>query len=336
MRRPIESPLTTNMVPSLLRSAHPAVYIIILVLAMVGALGTKLRLNGIFACPASYGGIAYLSDCNASNYGDYDHGAFWFGLEPEARRAASNARVLVLGNSRTQFGFSSPVMLRWFEKRSIPFYMLGFSHYESVTFVTPILAKLQPHASAYVINADRFFAEWLSPTSHRILYERDAPARYNEKHFWQRPHRALCEAIPALCGSELAIYRNVANGSWFTSGTLPHEPSRVGDGGPSDVKLWPHYIDLANEFIGGLNVERQCVVLTIVPTTDTKRAEAQAIADALGVSFIAPHVEGLSTFDGSHLDVESASLWSSAFLDSAGPLLERCAGNVAAAAPESE
>jgi hypothetical protein len=215
--------------------------------------------------------------------------------------------------------------------------MLGFSHYESVTFVTPILAKVQPHASAYVINADRFFAEWLSPTSHRILYERDAPARYNEKHFWQRPHRTLCGAIRGVCGQELAIYRTVGNGTWFTSGMLPHDPSGVGDADPSDVETWPHYIDLAKEFIGRLNVKPRCVVLTIVPTKATRRAEAQAIADALGVSFIAPRVESLTTFDGSHLDVRSASLWSAAFFDSAGPLLERCAGNATAAtAPDLE
>src|SRR5262245_60014578 len=83
-----------------LRGAHPAVYVAVLLLVVAPAFGTKLRLRGVFACPASYGNAAYLSDCNATNYGDYDHGAFWFSLEPEARRAASNARVIVLGNSR--------------------------------------------------------------------------------------------------------------------------------------------------------------------------------------------------------------------------------------------
>ena len=115
-------------------------------------------------------------------------------------------------------------------------------------------------------------------------------------------------------------------------GTLPHEPSGVGDADPSDVELWPQYIDLAKEFIGKLNVQRQCVVLTIVPTKETKRAEAQAIADALGVSFIARRAPNLTTFDGSHLDVDSASLWSAAFFDAAGSLLERCAGNATAEA----
>src|SRR5262249_25596561 len=142
---PIESPLTKNMTASILRSAQPVAYILVVGLVMVASLSTKERLRGIFACPASYGSTAYLSDCNSIGYGDYDHGAFWFGLRPEAQRAASNARVLVLGNSRTQFGFSSPDTVRWFAERSISFYMLGFSHYESVTWVTPILAKVQPH-----------------------------------------------------------------------------------------------------------------------------------------------------------------------------------------------
>ena len=180
-------------------------YVVVLVAVLAAAFGTKIRLRGVFACPASYGSSAYLSDCNAAGYGDYDHGAFWFGLEQQAQQAAREARVVVLGNSRTQFGFSSPVTVRWFEERSIPFYLLGFSHYESVTFVTPILTKVRPRASAYVINADRFFADWLSPTSHRIVYERDARARYDEKRFWQGPHKALCGAFSSLCGRELAV-----------------------------------------------------------------------------------------------------------------------------------
>jgi len=308
-----------------LRSANPAVYVVLLLLVVAAAFATKLRLRGVFACPASYGSTAYLSDCNAINYGDYDHGAFWFGLEPAARRAVGDARVIVLGNSRAQFAFSSPATVRWFEQRSIPFYLMGFSHYESVTFVTPMLAKVQPHASAYVINADRFFAEWLSPTSRRILYDRDARARYGEKQFWQSSHKAICGTAAFLCGRDLAVYRDIANGTWFTSGVLPHEPSGVADGQPSETELWPHYIDLAKEFIGQLKVDRQCIVLTIVPNQGTKRAEAQAIAEALGVPFIAPRVDDLTTFDGSHLDVKSAARWSAAFLDAAGPLLERCA-----------
>jgi hypothetical protein len=314
-----------------LGKASAASYVVILLVVVAASLAVKVRFRGVFACPASYGSTAYLSDCNASNYGDYDHGAFWFELEPRAKRAAGEAKVLLLGNSRVEFAFSSPVTTRWFGDRSIPFYVLGFSHYESITFMTPVLARVQPHASAYVINADRFFAEWLSPASHRVIYERDARARYDEKKFWQKLHRPICGALSPLCGDDFAVYRNEINGMWFTSGLRPNAPRGVSDGAPSDVDRWPHYIDLARNFIDGLKVDRQCVVLTIVPTTDTKRAEAKAIADALGVPFVAPQLDGLSTFDGSHLSVASAARWSASFLDAAGPVLERCAGGDARA-----
>lgn len=311
--------------------ASAATYVVILLAVVAASMVAKIRFRGVFACPASYGSAAYLSDCNASNYGDYDHGAFWFRLEPGAERAAREAKVLLLGNSRVQFGFSSPVTTRWFADRSIPFYSLGFSHFESVTFLSPVLDRVQPRASAYVINADRFFAEWLSHASRRVMYEQDAPVHYHEKQFWQRLHQPLCTALPLLCGREFAVYRNVTNGTWFTSGTPPASPARVSDGPAGDMERWPHYADLARGFVDGLKVDRQCVVLTIVPTVGTKRAEAQAIAEALGLQFIAPRIDDLSTFDGSHLSVESAARWSAAFLDAAGPVLERCAGGSARA-----
>jgi hypothetical protein len=318
--------LIRRTMPRSLAAARPALYLAIVLSVLAATYIVKLRTTGIFACPAAYGDVAYLSDCNAGNYGDYDHGAIWFGLEPEAQMAASKARVLFLGNSRLQFAMSSPATARWFDERSIPFYSLGFSHYESVTFVTPVLERVKPQARAYVINADRFFAEWESPTSRRVMHERDAHARYDEKRAWQRLHKPLCSTLPALCGNELAVYRTVGNGVWFTSGVKPDERVAVADGPPADAERWPEFVELANRFLGHLPVDRQCVVLTIVPYARTKRAEAQAIAKALGVPFIAPSVDGLTTFDGSHLDSRSASRWAAAFLDAAGPVIERCAG----------
>src|SRR5512138_579242 len=312
-------------------SLRAAVYIAVVLACLLGAFIAKLRTTGVFACPAAYAGKAYLSDCNATNYGDYDHGAFWFGLEPKAQRALSKARVLFLGNSRIQFAMSSPGTVRWFDERAIPFYSMGFSHYESITFVTPVLDRMKPQPRAYVINADRFFAEWLSPTSRRLVYERDARSRYNEKRFWQRLHEPLCSAVPALCGNNFAVYRSESNGIWLTSGAKPDGRVGVADSPAADREQWPHFVELANRFIDHLSVDRQCLVLTIVPSSTTRHAEAQAIAEALGVSFIAPAVGGLTTFDGSHLDARSAALWSSAFLQAAGPLLERCAGSGGAA-----
>jgi hypothetical protein len=69
--------------------------------------------------------------------------------------------------------------------------------------------------------------------------------------------------------------------------------------------------------------------LTVVPYDSTKRAEAIAIAKALGLDLIAPEVQGLKTFDGSHLDRQSAERWSKAFFEAAGPRIRQCLGETA-------
>lgn len=306
-------------------SAFTPWYVVAVVLALVATYAYKLRSHGVFACPAAYQGT-YLSDCNAAEYGDYDHGAFWFGLEPAAREAASRAQVLFLGNSRIQFALSAPATTRWFGERSIPFYSLGFSHYESVTFVTPVLERVKPRPRAVVINADRFFAEWQSPVSGQVMGDGGARASYDAKRTWQRVHEPLCRRLPEACGDAFAVYRTVANGIWLTAGRKPDQRVAVAEGPASETERWPHFIDLANRFVDTLGVERECLVLTIVPNSQTRRAEAEAIAQALGARFIAPRIDGLTTFDGSHLDSRSAALWSASFLDAAGPVLERCVG----------
>jgi hypothetical protein len=295
------------------------------VLALLGAFGYKLRFDGIFACPAGgYAGNSYLADCPVGGYGDYDHGALWFGLEPQALRAAAEADVLFVGSSRLQLALSNGTTARWFAEPPTRYFLLGLSNSENIVFVEPLIERLRPRAKAYVINVDRFFDDRVSPPMERILRDRDALSRYKEKRFWQSLHDPLCSALPALCGQRFAIYRSRIDGAWRIAGSAPAEGRAVTDGPPTNAERWPHYAKLADAFLAKLPVDRKCVVLTIVPSVETRRAEAGAIAHALGIELIAPRVEGLTTFDGSHLDAASAARWSAAFFDAAGPRLRAC------------
>jgi hypothetical protein len=314
------------------RKARPSLYILILLLALAGSLTVKLRARGVFACPASYGATSYLSDCNAAAYGDYDHGAFWFGLEPEASLAVADAKVLFLGNSRVQFALSTPSTAQWFADAGISFYLLGLSHSETVTYFAPLLPKIGPRAHVFVVNVDRFFDDRISPPTAQILQGRDIGARYREKQSWQTLHKPLCSALAFICGNEMAVYRARGDGTWRTSGTLPAAGRAVSEGEPSNVERWPEYVSLAKKFMAQLDTQPQCVLLTLVPTVQTKRAEAQAIADALGLPLIAPRIDDLKTFDGSHLDPASANRWSAAFLEIAGSRIRECAAKRAVSA----
>ncbi|HKQ25254.1 MAG TPA: hypothetical protein VJT81_12500 [Burkholderiales bacterium] len=322
-------PTTTDVIEAIrlgwYRRATPTLFVLLLACGFVGAFVYKLRIDGIFACPASgYGSNAYLSDCTARTYGDYDHGAFWFGLEPQAHRAAADADVLLVGNSRLQFAFSGTATASWFSVPGIRHYLLGFSHSETVAFYGPLLAKVRPRARAYVINVDRLFDDRVSPPTEQIFQRRDILERYKEKRTWQLLHKQFCAALPVACGNSFAVYRTRETGVWQRRGGGRLETKQVSDGKPSNVDRWDKYASLGEKFLAQLPADRSCVILTIVPTVDTKRAEARAIAEKLGHDLLAPEIDDLRTFDGSHLDEESAARWSAAFLREAGPRIRRC------------
>jgi hypothetical protein len=313
-----------------LREIHPALYITLLIAVMVGTYLVKLRTQGIFACTAEgyyAANHAYLGYCDASAYGDYDHGAFWLNLEPDVRRFAANADVLFLGSSRMQFAFSTQATDKWFAGANARDYLMGFSHTENETFTGPLLASLRPHAKAYVINVDQFFFDRETDPGADLLHERnDVARRYREKKLWQHWHRMICTRIRAVCGHKFAYYRTPETGHWKTRGKQKNDTSFTADGPISDQAQWSHYAALANQFVASLPVDRSCVFLTVVPYPGTRHAEAQAIAAAIGMRLIDPQVSGLRTFDGSHLDPSSAERWSAAFYDIAGPKLQRCLG----------
>src|SRR5712691_343616 len=87
---------------------RPAFYITLVLGVVLATYAYKLRIEGIFACKADgYASDWYLSYCHNAGYGDYEHGAFWFGLEPPAQKFATSAEVLFLGDSRMQHAFST-------------------------------------------------------------------------------------------------------------------------------------------------------------------------------------------------------------------------------------
>jgi len=298
---------------------------ILLVLAMaLGAGAYSLRKNSIFGCQASgYSSDGYLGYCGATSYGDYDHGAIWFGLEPAVSAAAANAQVLFIGNSRTQFGFSTKVTADWFSSLSVSYYLLGFSHFEYYTFEAPLLRKLRPEAKFYVINIDSFFERSKTGPGKTVMGDAAARNRYEEKRQWQRIHKAICTTLKAVCGHDVAIFRSRSTGAWFVDGDrFTSEPvSYIED---IDQNKLASYTALGNKFLPSLSADRACTILTVVPTVKTPVGTAKAIAVALGLNLVAPRLAGLITFDRSHLDPESAQRWSAEFLEEAGPQIRKC------------
>jgi hypothetical protein len=307
-------------------SAQPVAYLTLLIFFVCGTYIYKLRTDGIFACPADVpSSERYLAYCLTVSYGDYDHGAFWFGLDPEAKQSVTDAEVLFLGNSRLQYAFSNQATVDWFASRAISYYLLGFSHNGNARFSEPLLERLNPKAKVYVINVDRFFDSVESDPVAQIFHGTNMRNRYIRKQRWQPVHRSICTRLPSICGNKLAVFRYPETGSWVMQGDgWWFEPVAISDAPPDDEDYWAQYAALGKQFIAKLPVERECVLLTIAPYEETKRAEAQAIARALNLTFIAPDLDGLMTFDRSHLDLPSSERWAKAFFNSAGMRIQLC------------
>jgi len=103
----------------------------------------------------------YLAYCHATGYGDYEHGVFWFSLEPSAENFAKSAEVLFLGDSACRWHFHRRDR-DWFSSASIRYYLLGFKLRET-RFCTRTAAQAYARAKVYVISVDPFLGNGETP-----------------------------------------------------------------------------------------------------------------------------------------------------------------------------
>lgn len=306
-------------------TSRPGLYIVLIICAILGAYGYKLRTEGIFSCPATgYAPDWYLAYCHADGYGDYEHGAFGFDLEPAAGQFAAGAKVLFLGSSRMQLALSTKTMADWFTSAATTYYLMGFGYTENVVFAREILRNIRPSAKLYVINVEGFFVESETPPARTVLRDSTARIRYSVKRTWQFFHQWICRSFAAVCGNNYVIFRSHKTGDYrvwgldkFKSGAISYD--RTVNRSETETE-----IAIAREFLRELPVSSACVILTMVPAAGTKIDKGKAIAAALDMDLITPDVEGLLTFDGSHLDHKSAERWSQAFLQEAASRIRQC------------
>ena len=308
---------------------RPSLYITLIVVVVTAAYIYALRFHGIFACSAEgYTAESYLAECNAPSYGDYEYGAFWFDMEPQALSAAARADVLFLGDSRLQFAFSSAATSSWSQTRRTPYYLLGFPD-GNMAFLQQLLDRIRPKAKVLVINVNTFFETDLSPFAKFVMDDDSARTRYNTKRFWQRVHMRICGAVPDLCGRNYTVFRSQDTGGYEAYGDYDMIGRRARSAPVSFVARThqdnvAEHIDLGRRFLEHSPVDRRCTILTIVPYVGTDVESAQAVARELQLPLIAPKVNDLHTFDTSHLDRASAQRWSEAFFAEAAPRIEKC------------
>jgi hypothetical protein len=316
---------SSSRVRALLLASAPGLYILLVLGAILTTAGYKLRTEGIFACQADrYSADEYLAYCNATGYADYEHGAFWFGFEPAATRSAAEADVMFLGDSRLEIALSTAATGDWFSAIARRYYLLGFGYGETTAFTAPLLSKIRPQAKVYVINVDPFFRPSETVPAKTVMTDGTARLHYEVKWAWQIAHRSLCGTVAALCADHYAVFRSRSTGAYHHSDFAEYKSAPVSDETIADGNAVEQLAATGRDLLSQLPVRHDCVILTAIPTVETKLGTAKAVSEALGLPWVSPQVTGLTTFDGSHLDRASAERWSKAFLDAAAPRIQSC------------
>jgi hypothetical protein len=300
--------------------------------ALVGApcyFGTWM--SAVAACgPAPQGSDAFLAACTQPNFGDFEHAAYIWDLEPNAVRALQAADVIFLGNSRLQFAFSTQAVSDYFSRNGISYYVLGFGYDEKSPFTEQLSRKYHLKPKAYIINADPFFADGLSLAARELQgVQLSVWLTYAFKLVFVQEQRLIC-SIPWLCvQSYPTLYRVPQDGSWiwhdfYFPPTLSLPVTSEKRDALTDSQLSRAKV-LAREFVAASNMPPECIILTGIPTSIiASEGVAAEIGRAAGLQVVLSDVQNLSTVDQSHLNADSAERWSAAFVEKMAPVLDRC------------
>ncbi len=272
---------------------------------------------------------SYIAYCLDRDYGDYEHEAFYFGLNG-TERSLIEAHVLFLGNSKMQYAFSRSNVAPFFEERNARFFLMGFGHGEQSRFPEIVLKRHPARPTLAIVNVDPFFTDGITepaafPLQHPVAALIDAAF----KSAMQVPRAWICGRWPmhALCNGEPAMMRSEITGQWDVARFRPDpEPplplQAVAPVADEALRQWLARASvIAPEFLKTLKA--RCVVFTAVPS-EAGSLYGQRLAAQLGVPFISPEIAGLTTIDRIHLDGRSAIAWSDAFLRALDPVGRTC------------
>ena len=288
----------------------------------------RARTQQVATAPSMLSRFDYLA--HDARSGHVDHYELFHGLGDLDERLR-DADVLFLGNSRLMFAMPPRLIRPFFRARGLHHYVMGFGHVEANVFAEAVIERLDLRPSLVIVNADgTFFTDTTSDwgqvvmTSSRfdaLKYRWEARATHAVRRVL---HRYVPHALELYRNEpEIIIYRSSLDGTWDVQwASYVDFGARVPpDPGGLDA-LDPRTIAIARSFQAEVAARGARLLLMSVPAPDVSPGHARALAAALDVPLLAPPIEELRHFDGSHLIPSSAQRYASGLLDDLDEVLQ--------------
>ena len=253
-----------------------------------------------------------------------EHYVHFHGTDSEVERHLREAEVLFVGTSRMMLGFDPVPLSRFFGERGLRHYLLGFAFGESAPFTLAVVKRADLRPKWVVANVDGFFY----PQSSRYGWEVMHSSRANA---WQvifeteatfAAIRGFHRWFPyaAVDRTKSVWLRSRTDGRWRPH-FVPGQGRMIANPPRLSVPLDAQVLKTAKAFLEDCTRRGARLVLTFVPSPVGHREQAEALARELGVPLLSPALDGLESYDGSHLTAASATRFTEAFLKELGPVM---------------
>jgi len=249
-----------------------------------------------------------------------DHYVLFHGFG-ESIRSARQADILILGNSRSQFGLPSEP-LRAFERRhGVKIFHMGLGFVEAHSFPLEIIRKFDLRPKLVVVNADGFFADGESLMAREV---RATPRWTAAKNVYENLASSVVmpwvsAVFPHFTAPPAKAYllRSSVHGSWRPVGWPHHDTPFQNTPIPFRVA---QMLPGAQRFKQEMDRRGTQIVLTCVPGWPEicNPDNTAKLAQALGVAAIVPWPSHLKLGDKSHLCPASGQRFANAFLHELG------------------
>ncbi len=260
---------------------------------------------------------------------DVDYSTFYHELDDGLRGRLRTADVVIMGNSRVQFGLDEKLFRDHFRARGQKVFNLGFAWAQTSAWSHILMEKYRLNASWILVNADPFFANGLAfpvpqtmattrlRASHQ-LFEAGMSIQVREQLAeWKVPR---LRAFNLFGDNDSAVYRDQVSGWWKLKSfpyyfSTSHGPP-VTDVLESDALKTVDWLAV-HKFVGLMKGRGINAVLINVPhirIAESARAVTRKMSEVTGMPYLEVDETDLHTFDGSHLSHDSALLYSSRLL----------------------
>jgi hypothetical protein len=258
--------------------------------------------------------------------GNLDHDVIYYNLEKSIENI-KKAEILILGNSRVQFGFHHKTLESFEARYGFKFFNMGLGNSEYYLFPLLILEKYNLCPKMVIVNSETFDGK-LSPVAENTIsqgkFQRGLTFLMRSSFYKTILvlHSNIPEPIRGLLLPTLrsiygkVMYRSLITGVWSGPYVSPKffKLKPIKNTIENDCKTESQILENAKRFKDELDKRGIQIVLTLIPHNTSRRNVAEKIASHIQVPFIFVDSDDMSTWDGSHLTEESAKHFTEEFL----------------------